>query len=302
MTIKRGAGPQGTLEIDFYGGENTLDLSRALLDGKQFAMASRDKHAVRVRADDQETPPAKFTANAALTIVRGLRDGRVLSFGPPHSESTQSVPLNGLAAVLLMMDDVQEESARKPPFSRFGSMSVSAVPVAPTPPYRPDPAAFQGKLTPAGNRALVAAVHANAALMKAADCEDPDKNSQDSADQLTADTVLVLVECSRGSYQSLSDAFIAPLAHPGKAQRVSLPVPFEKKPIDSLFEANYQPATRILSMSAKGRGPADCGTAANWIFDGKQFQLVAYSGQRRCGGPGGVWPILWQLVGFQRPS
>ncbi len=65
--------------------------------------------------------------------------------------------------------------------------------------------------------------------------------------------------------------------------------------IDYFTNADYDPATAMLFHSAKGRGLADCGEAATWRFDGREFRLASYSYLGRCSGAEpGNWPALFR--------
>jgi hypothetical protein len=60
-------------------------------------------------------------------------------------------------------------------------------------------------------------------------------------------------------------------------------------------EADFEPSTGTLSLAAKGRGLADCGMSASWIWNGNTFDLSALSLQQACGGvAAGDWPTLFR--------
>ncbi len=79
---------------------------------------------------------------------------------------------------------------------------------------------------------------------------------------------------------------------------LSWPLPKLQDPPESRGEygsADYDPATATFSTSAKGRGIADCGESASWVFDGKDFHLAEATWQDRCGGgSAGDWPVIWR--------
>jgi len=53
-----------------------------------------------------------------------------------------------------------------------------------------------------------------------------------------------------------------------------------------------------LAETTLFRGVADCGHAASWRWDGRQFQIETLQLQRNCiGGEPGDWPLLWRSVG-----
>lgn len=65
--------------------------------------------------------------------------------------------------------------------------------------------------------------------------------------------------------------------------------------IDYFTHVDYDPSTATLFHSAKGRGLADCGEAATWRFDGREFRLTSYAYLGRCSGPEpGNWPTSFR--------
>ena len=131
---------------------------------------------------------------------------------------------------------------------------------------------------------------------------DPDLHdfSDDSAEPLTGADALVLLTCWSGAYQSSLLLLRAPRNAPGQAQLAVLPpAPGAPKPDPDddpavLAEADYSPKDATLSTSAKGRGMADCGVAAQWVFDGRSFQPSSYDYQERCSGAPGDWLPLYR--------
>ena len=110
---------------------------------------------------------------------------------------------------------------------------------------------------------------------------------------------LVMIPCLMGAYQGSSLAFVAPRGG-GPGWRVLAPAPYlgndpARTDVDMFTEADFDPATGMLSMAAKGRGLADCGMAASWIWNGDTFQLASLSLQEACGGvSAGDWPTLFR--------
>ena len=60
-------------------------------------------------------------------------------------------------------------------------------------------------------------------------------------------------------------------------------------------EGRYNPDTGVFSMSAKGRGFADCGFSASWIWSAGVFRLSSMNAQPLYGGAQpGDWPALYR--------
>ena len=48
-------------------------------------------------------------------------------------------------------------------------------------------------------------------------------------------------------------------------------------------------------MLAKSRGPGDCGSSGEWVFDGKEFRLTRYQAMPVCAGLiSDEWPVIYR--------
>jgi hypothetical protein len=102
----------------------------------------------------------------------------------------------------------------------------------------------------------------------------------DHAYPLTAEDVLVMVECSRGlthiSYRLVS----VPREAPGRAVLVHLPT---IEPMDNAYEdgsatyvdLEWDPATRQLHSNYRSC-MGGCGDNVTWVHDGENFRLLSY--------------------------
>jgi hypothetical protein len=53
--------------------------------------------------------------------------------------------------------------------------------------------------------------------------------------------------------------------------------------------------TMTLSTFGKSRGPGDCSTSGEWVFDGKDFRLTAFRAMPTCGGVlSDDWPLIFR--------
>jgi hypothetical protein len=231
----------------------------------------------------------------ALELMRSLKDGQVVTLGQGKDEV--KVSLSGLAAVLLLVDDAQGRIGNQSALSRPGPAPASATP---PPPALPRVVAAPPPPPLANPAALVAAVRkAQAPVLDDQGCEDA--KYEDAAEPLTRSEALVVVTCIVGAYQASSLVFRTPRDAPAKARLVDLPLP-PGEPADAserkgfLTSASYDPKTATLGEWAKGRGLGDCGVSANWVFDGKAFQLADYSVKGRCGGLAGDLLQIWRTA------
>src|SRR5262249_33612075 len=58
----------------------------------------------------------------------------------------------------------------------------------------------------------------------------------------------------------------------------------EADPEPTLVNAGFDPKTASLSSYSKGRGPGDCGTSQQWVWDGSRFRLTEMREMSECRG------------------
>lgn len=289
LKFRREAGASGALTASITS-ENKIDVASFRLDGKPLMPGL---HWNRGAADGSAY---KLAGDGPLRLARGLARGSALQTS--RDAGMPAVSLHGLAAALLFIDDVQGRIGNETAVLHPGPASASAVPAAPAlpvlyaapkPPPLPDGQAF------------ARAVRASHAVLLKQHC-DPDLTdfSADTAQPLTRTDALVLLTCWVGAYQSSELVLRVPRHEPAKAELAILPPPPGAPALDLdddpavLTEADYSPADATLSTSAKGRGMADCGVAAQWVFDGRSFQPASFDYQNRCSGEPGDWPMLYR--------
>jgi hypothetical protein len=286
IVIARAAGPAGDLSVDITSGvsfdPNTIRVDDARPRGRPTWERSDENRAASIDGDD------------ALSFVRELRDAQVVLWsGEGHASR---VPLRGLAAVLIAMDEAQGRIGNVSALGRPGSLPAASTP-APIPP----PIVRQGpKAAPLANPAALARTvrRLQGRALAAHDC-DREAGVGDSADPLDASSAIVTLGCGRFAYQISVLAFIVPRADPGQARLLVLPDPMATAPSDQesrgeYVEGSYDATTGVFGQYAKGRGMADCGSAQEWIYDGTGFRLSSYTLQQRCGGGPGDWPTLFR--------
>lgn len=115
---------------------------------------------------------------------------------------------------------------------------------------------------------------------------------------LDEDEVLVLLPCELYAYQASALVLRGPRRAPERAAPVRLvldPVKGEREAASAVLNAAFDPATATLHAYSKGRGLYDCGETHVWVYDGREFQLVAHARLDRCqGGEPGDFPLLWR--------
>lgn len=286
------AGPDGgpTLLLE---SEAPVDPATLLLDGRPFAAAALLQPATD---DDDSLQRIGRDAAQVRAFLDAIRNGERLTAG--DGDAAPAASLAGLAATLLLIDETQGRLGTTTALLRRGPLPATRVPPPPPAPEIPR-ASSAPPLTEAQRHRLMRTVRERAAEeLRRERCDTG--GVYDNAHSLGTDEALVLIECWRGAYQSTSLAFRLPRDGSGAPQRVRLALPFriggEDRVVDAFTNAGYEKGE--LFHSAKGRGLADCGESASWVFDGRDFHLRRYYRLDACsGGRPGEWPALWRSRG-----
>lgn len=288
MKIEREAGPAGKLTATIVA-ENSFALGDVRADGKAVVLDAK----LWKRTADEGTTLSTESLPAIRALVAQLRNASVLNLG------AASVPLDGFTAAALRLDERQGRIGGETALLRVGGTPASAVPAAPPLPRvanRP----VKARLAAGEAGRLITAVRKDQrALFAKEDCEAQPGSMEASANALDDARAIVLIPCIMGAYQGSSLAFIAPRKG-GGSQQLTLPTPYGgNKPstedVAYFTESEFDPETGALFTAAKGRGIADCGHSASWIWNGSRFQLAEFSYQGACGGMyPGDWPTLFR--------
>jgi hypothetical protein len=290
MYIDRSAGPNGKISIHMYGSIK-LPLDKFFSDDKKINLAPKDWKSINTQ--DEHSVSTRNTL-AALSLINTIRNAKRIGFG--SSKTANSLSLDGLSASLLLIDEIQGRLGSQNAFIRKGNKPESAVPAA-----HPMPKLKAMKYT--GNEMLenqISTISKSirkqfAALLKKEECNDFEDSNFDSASKLSANEAIVLIECTRGAYQSYFLAFRAPIHDVKKAVSIAFPMQPGEPPTTAIGNAEYDPKTGVLSTYGKGRGLFDCGETTDWVFVGKNFVLANYTFLDRCGGANpSEFPTLWR--------
>jgi hypothetical protein len=290
ITVERDAGPTGTLALAISA-ETGFGIGDIKVDGAPVPLSGAAWH---LESADGETSLATGDLDAARALVQRLRNGSKVTLG-----AAGEVPLDGFAAAMLRLDERQGRAGSVTALVKVGPTPASRVPSAPPLPKIANHP-ITATLRAGEERHLLATVRANQqALLRKEDCEAHPTAMDAEAHALDANRALVIIPCIMGAYQGSSLAFIAPRAG-GPARRLIAPTPYggndaDRSNADFFTESSFDPKTGTLSMAAKGRGLADCGMSASWIWDGDSFGLSDMTLQKSCGGASpGDWPPLFR--------
>jgi len=125
------------------------------------------------------------------------------------------------------------------------------------------------------------------AAFKTAECtrelqDEPRENVQELGGRLK----LVEVYCWSAAYQAGSIFFAVNPAQPEKARLLRFQWWGNKRlmPVYSLTSPDFDPKTRKLGSTHKGRGVGDCGSAGEWKWTGMNFTLMRFWHKDACDG------------------
>ncbi|AVS71097.1 hypothetical protein C8247_12090 [Paracidovorax avenae] len=240
----------------------------------------------RMAAPQQETEVPASRVPALLAAAQKSAY-IVLSVG----NSQWKVSLNGAAAALLKMDDLQGRVGTPGALTRKGTKPESSVPLPAIP-------VLDAARIPPTTPADLKLVPAIAALLPhtESDCPgfDPAQGELEMV-RLTSSTLLVLQPCWRGAYQTGSRVWQVDDRPPHRARQLDLPTA-DGSTQDSLVADSLGGNDRLyLRESAKGRGIGDCWVRHDWTWSGDRLVLVnASESDCRLFESGGLMVDLWR--------
>jgi hypothetical protein len=183
---------------------------------------------------------------------------------------------------MLYMDEVQQRVGTVTALARPGSRPASTVPA---PPRR-----VQVRLAPASTEPPVTLSDERiAALRRESGCTLDEVGGPDEhyTHALAPGRTLVLLTCGTGAYNLSLVPFIA--ERRGDALDIRI-APFDSQWAiaseghPTLINADWDPEARLLSEFNRGRGLGDCGTHADYGWDGTRFRLVELEEMGECRG------------------
>ncbi len=246
---------------------------------------------LQVEDPDAETWRARIRDAAAEgALLRALRTAKVLTVARAGEPPFATLSLAGAAAALLLVDERQQRIGTAGALVRPGDRPDAEVPA---PPPLPRPPAARPVTTLSAKTALPAPVRRlYEADLKADQCSREGTGALERVvARLAPGLVLYALPCWQGAYQG-SRAYYLHHTGSGRAEPLVLPRPQKRGRMEAspvvprhiLGGDEVDPARGEISEFAKGRGIADCGTAASWLWTGRDFALTAYSDLPVCRG------------------
>lgn len=269
MSVRRGAESSALPALAFALGADSNAASVAA-DGRKLA--------VRLVGAEGET---RVAAADTAAMIGALRSASRLQLRAADGKPLGTVSLKGASAALLYMDEKQRRTGTATALVRPGSSgAVGAAPPLPVVVARP--------LSSARPLALTAA--ALKALRRKHGCTIDEVGGPEEAETsaLTAGESLLLLACGSGAYNVSHVPFV--LRRSGGTVRAELAAfdvkpgwwAEEGKPI--LINAGWDPKRGLLGSFSKARGLGDCGTTAEYAWDGRTFRLVEQAEMDECRG------------------
>ncbi|TKC80182.1 DUF1176 domain-containing protein [Trinickia terrae] len=293
----RDAGPDGRMQLEIAA-EKPVGADQMRFDGHAFGTDPskwktwRPEHAQsygsRLGTDD---------ASVIAAWVNAARDARTISFGDPAAAGARKLPLAGLSAALLAVDDVQGRVGTVTAWRRAGAAPASSVPAAlPLPVVRP--AAPVPEMSKAEQQRLIDATfkkfRADVKRCYVGDDDEPLKAAPQgsAAAALSASEAVVTLGCADTSYNDTTLWYRVSRQPPFTGKRLDIsqdantdPDPDGEPPLkNALMGAGYDSSRRSLESFERVHSPGDCGAVTKWIFDGANFVLAEIRAQGTCAG------------------
>lgn len=295
LSVLREAGPEGDMTVTiaaafrFTAADLALDGVPLALDAKAWTL---ERHARRTLLKSHQ-------ADAAQAFIRRIRNGRFLEF----QDRTDRVPLSGLTASLLRMDEQQQRLGTRTALIRRGNAPADSVP-APPPLPSFDSAEAPPPLTPEEEAELldrVQAFHADPLDDRCYGAMHLMTPIGPSAWPIDESHALVAVPCTLTNiWQLQSFVYVAERKEQGAITLFQPVLRFTSQAhpvtLRALSEPDFEPSTGRLFVSQKSTlSSARCGHAGEWQWQEGQFVLARFTRQSHCGGNApGDWPVLYR--------
>lgn len=294
LSILRDAGPEGALRITI-GASFRFASSELSLDGEPLEFA---EPAWTIERHGSQTLLTTQELEEALAFIAHIRNGDRLSFGDRDAR----IPLAGLTAALLRMDEIQQRLDTRTALIRRGGRSADTVPPPPALP----------RLEPAGSAAVLERGEEEALLSAVQEFHnDPlDSYCYGSMHLMTPiaprawpiddEHALVAIPCDVTSFQQVLSFIYIVERRPGGSIDLFQPTlrfTSQRHPATfrSLSEPDFDPATGRLYAARKTLGDALCGHAGEWQWQEGEFVLAWFARQDTCGGSTpGDWPVVYR--------
>ncbi|HAU5562825.1 TPA: DUF1176 domain-containing protein [Serratia fonticola] len=293
MTLSRGAGvnDRPLLRID-YGSAYSGELPGGSLKDNLLL----DQRRLTPDLKHWSVEPHHLATSNAIAIDEFLAqtlDAHTLQL---TYQAKATIPLSGMKAALLLMDDVQGRVNGASAWVKRGDRAASDVPPAPQVPQLPAPLPQPAPLTQEETSGLI---DFGTWRVNTDNCSLDPLRREVSVAPLTDTKALLLISCEAGAYNVIDLAFEVTRSQPYVARGLTLTLPFTPPGRSDnqmeLVNAEFDASSGLLYTFSKGRGLGDCGVATRWQYDGNDFVLAEYAEEKTCDAwhSSDHWPTLW---------
>jgi hypothetical protein len=288
LRIERGPEPDAALKVTLVVEGKDRDV-RLEFDDAAIAGLPSGKLDGKYNGDTEKTEFAIPASAALIDALRKATELKVISGG-----GSEPISLSGAVAALLWIDEQQKRLDTATALVRRGAKPASAVPPPPA-----LPVVQAAKPGAAPDKTFPPAVLARGRTVCGADDPKPEPGEVNA---LGGNFIGYWFECRAmsGAYNAWSALLIAPRGRPEAARVVQLPYPRGEVANEGIekhliVNAGFDEKTQKLAMFSKSRGPGDCGSAGEWVFDGKEFRLTRYQTMPVCAGLiSDEWPAIYR--------
>jgi hypothetical protein len=284
MVISRSAGKDSVLTINIFNFDSESDRYRLLIDGKLI-----DSGPITDGAE-----PISVTGKKALKLARAAVKGNEIQVVDASNKELGRVSLTGSAGALRYIDAQQGRAGSRDALAASGRRSkkplTAALPVISA--KKIVPSEFLPETTD-----LVALVESSKCNNEGSGVtKDATYSLGNNAGQPQA---LALLSCGGGAYNFATIAYVGTRDMAGKWQFE--PAKFDYHGGVVTDEGNYKiimnsawdAASQIMTSYQKGRGPGDCGSSADYVWDGEMFRLIHARQMKECRGSLD-WITVWR--------
>lgn len=307
LRILREDGPDAPWEIAFAGIQNDVKEGTPIdvsVDGSRPMRFTEDHYAAeggRVALTEPER-----SADLFAMLLRGNK--ATLAFTHRSGVPLRlNFSLAGLGAATRWIEEHQGGGAaedRPPETSEAPAETPEQTPPPPEEPANtaqspesPQPPEATPSAEPAEVPDLVSARHTEDGVCKDYDAEH--LFSSRVVDKPDEDHTLYLLPCYAGAYNVVYRIWIADSRQPEEVKR-SLFAGYSDEQgwygTDQLINAEYDPATKMLSAFEKGRGIGDCGSMPTYQWHSGGWRMMEYRYWGKCDGTRKPddWPVIFE--------
>ena len=232
-----------------------------------------------------------FRLSLSRDMIAKLRAARTAELRDGSGASLGGASLRGLVASLLYMDDRQGRAKTETALIASGKLPATNVPLP------PDAPAIWTRTAPK-DATFPLSVKDITALQARTGCDAERRGEEGGAAfRLDGRMWLALVPCGMGAYNLMSVPVLVSRGNVARRMKVAefdfAPGFTEPGGPPVLVNAEWDASTGRLSSYAKGRGLGDCGSAEEYVWDGRRFRLTSKIAMEECRGVID-WIPVWQ--------